>query len=548
MKLHRLTTFLASVFVLGSVTLGATLRVNVTAAAGRSVFIDHGRSDGVVVGARVRFTPAGETPSDGVVADVASNSARVDLFTNVVPRLGSPGEVEVPESPRPATQPTTRPTTAPTQAIPTHPPWKRQEAERSPDAPLLSPAFPLSPSGRPSTFHGRVYTDEELALDRGSGRDNRYLRSRTGTAFTLTNPFGQGGELNFDGEYDYRDATDLDSRSDLIINRLSYAIGTDAAAPYRVEAGRFTSYFLPEIGWVDGIEAAVRLDNGFSLGGGMGGYPRPFIDQDIGQDLGLHLFADYQSKGTSQLAGTIGVQQTWHNGSFDRSLLIARGSVWATKALWLYGSLTTDLYTSGDEVKSSAPQATTAWFQARYTPTVNEGASLSYSHFSWADIQSRNYPPVPLEIIRTGRVERLELAVWRDIVPNLRPTLRVNYFNDDRTSGFGGEADLDWSKIGGQPLTWHNAVFYAAGDYTDDYGFRTQLSATHGDFDANVGYEMLRSISAGTQTESGVIPQNAVRAGVGWQHGDWYYNVNADYYFGNHDEAYRVGARIEYRF
>lgn len=532
-----------------SAEAATTLQVSITAIAGRSVFVDHGRTDGVAPGMRVKFIQNGDTPAEGVVADVSSSSARVELIGVLVPRVGSRGEIQVPDPVPGAISPSTRPSiaTRPT-TIPSHPPWEREEQARTPDMPLLSPAFATPPSKRASTFHGRVFQQQDASVDFGGGRSDRYWLARTGTSFVVTNPFGQGGEFRFDGEYDFRDQTDDDTRNDVIIKRLSYALGTEDASPYRIELGRFTSYYLPEIGWVDGVEAAARFDSGLSIGDGVGGYPRPFVDQDIGQDLGFHVFADYSSKGSGRLNATLGYQHTWRDGTSDRDLFIARASTWLTPKLWLYGSASTDVYNSSDAEKSRGPQSTTAWIQARYMPDPSQGAALSYSHFTWADIRGRDYPPVPLEVIRDGRVERVELSAWHDIVPHLRPTLRLNLFDDERTSGLGGEADLDWSQIGGTPVSWHNALFYASGDYTDEYGLRSQWTATHGDFDAYAGYELIRSISPDTQTDSGTLYRHNLRAGIGWQHGNWYYSVNADYYFGDSENAYRVGTFIEYRF
>jgi hypothetical protein len=534
------------------VCAAATVTVTVTSVAGPAVFLDKGRRAGVAPGMHVRLSPAGATRVEAVVRDVSANSSRAELVQGItVPPVGTTGEIDVPDVPADEAA-TSQPSGATT--VPDHPPWTRQDEPRSPDMPLLSPAFATPPNKRPPTFHGRVFQDFNLTLDQGGGRDNRYFLSRTGTTFTITNPFGQGGELNFDGEYDYRNAdvnSPLGSTSDtdLIINRLSYAIGTEQYAPVRIELGRFTSYYLPEIGLVDGVEGALRLRNGLNIGGGFGLYPWAFPERHNGEDYGFHVFADYSSPDQGRIAGTIGYQKTWHEGDPDRDLLVARGSLYVTPKLWLYGSARVGLFTSRDTLATSDVGLTDAWAQARYTPDSTKGLAVSYSHYDWPDVQRRDFPPqIPPETIRNGRVDRVELSGWHDIVKELRPTARVWYFMNDRSDGFGGELDLDWTNIGRRPFDLHGAVFYADGEFTNDYGFRVQGDWRKGDLDVFLGYELMAFEPNDSVFNSGTTLRHTVRGGVGWSFDPWYLSVTVDKTFGDNEDGYMFGTYLSYRF
>jgi hypothetical protein len=531
------------------VCAAATVTVTVTGVAGRSVFLDQGRRAGIATGMTVRLSPAGAARIDAVVRDVSATSCRAEIVQGLsLPPVGTTGQVEVPDGASADESPTSQPTT-----VPAHPPWTRQEEPRSPDMPLLAPAFATPPNKRPPTFHGRVFQDFNATLDKGGDRDNKYFLSRTGTTFTVTNPFGQGGELNFDGEYDYRNADVNSARgntsdTDLIINRLSYAIGTEQYAPYRLELGRFTSFYLPEIGLVDGVEAAVRMRNGLNLGGGFGLYPWPFPERHEGQDYGFHVFADYASP-DQKVAGTIGYQKTWHDGDPDRDLLVGRGSLCLTPHLWLYGSARVDLFTSRDTLATSDIGLTDAWVQARYTPDNTRGLAFSYSHYDWPDTIRREFPPqIPPQTIKNGRVDRIELSGWHDIAKDLRPTARVWYFMDDRTDGFGGELDLDWTGVGRRPFDLHGAVFYADGEYTDDYGFRLQGDWRKGDLDVFLGYELMAFKSNDAFSGGDTNIQHTIRGGVGWSFDPWYLNVTVDKTFGDGEDGYTFGTYLSYRF
>jgi hypothetical protein len=238
------------------------LRVTVTSASGRSVFLDQGRAAGIAPELRVRFFPPSGGPVDGVVRDVSTNSARVELPPGIpLPPPGTRGELELPEAevePEPESPPPGD--GEPGRPVPEHPPWTRQEQERTPDMPLLSPAFGQRPQDRPLRIDGRIFGRTTFSVDEGDGRDNTYSLSRVGAWLEATNPFGLGGRFRFAGNVDYRTfdvPDDDDTDLDLILDQLSYAIGGQEYSPYRAEFGRFRPVSLPEIGIIDGGEGAV---------------------------------------------------------------------------------------------------------------------------------------------------------------------------------------------------------------------------------------------------------------------------------------------------
>lgn len=547
---RRSVSFVAALAVFGSAALAAApVKVTVVSVAGRSVFLDQGRQSGITTGARVKLFPAGSVVVEGVVVDVSSHSARVEVLPGTnMPPVGTNGEVAVSDAP-----PTTRPTTAPsTQPVaPPHAPWSRKETGRSPDMPLLAPAFSLAPGQRESTFHGRIFAEVDASTDQSGGRSNSYYIGRVGTSFTLTNPAGQGGQIDFAGQASRRgsDLTDSNvTEDDFIIDRFSYTIGDELYAPYRMELGRFYSYYLPEIGLVDGVEGAVRLQNGLNIGGGIGAYPLHATDRQEGDDLGFHLFVDYASEAPGKFNGTLGYQKTWHNGDMDRDVLIGRASGYLTPKLWLYGSAVADVYDGSEPVHSAGVDLTSAWLQARYTPEPTHGMSLSLSHYTWADIQRDDFSPVPVGLIRDGRVDRVAVSYWRDITKTLRPEVQAHYFRDQIDDGYGGEFNLTASGINKVPFDLFGGVFYDRGSFTEGMGFRGEIRPHTGALQVFVGYEYYRYTAVGQVSDSDYFTRQTVRGGLGYQIGNWYYSLTADKYFGDVDDSYRLGTFVEYRF
>ncbi len=547
----RRVTILLLLAILGSTAFAAEpVKVTVVSVSGRSVFLNQGKQSGITSGVRVRLYPAGSPAVEGTVVDVTSHSARVEMLPGInVPPVGTDGEVFAIDV-APTSQPTTSPTN-PAVPVPAHPPWTRQEGARTPDMPLLAPAFSLQASQRPSIFHGRVFIDGDASVDQAGGRGNQYYIGRVGTEFTITNPAGQGGRIDFAGQLSSRgsDLTDSNTtENDGVLDRFSYTIGDELYAPYRLEIGRFYSYYLPEIGLVDGVEGAVRLRNGLNIGGGIAAYPQPFVDRAEGDDYGFHLFVDYAADAPGKFAGTLGYQKTWHQGVADRDVIITRASGFITPKLWLFGSAEADVYGGNEAVHSAGIDLTDAWLQARYTPAPTYGGSLSLSHYTWADLKRNDFEPVPVGLIRDGRVDRVQASLWRNLTPSLRPEVQAHYFVDQVDSGYGGEFDLNCTNLRNVPFDLFGGVFYDKGSFTEGMGFRTELRPHTGDFQIFVGYEYYRYTAIGQVSSSDYFTRQTIRGGVGYQFGDWYISITGDKYFGDVDDAYRLGTFLEYRF
>ncbi len=538
----------------GAALAGEPLRVRITSVSGQSVYLDQGRRAGLTPGLHIRLFPASGAPIDAVIADVSSSSARVELPEgSPIPQVGSEGEVDVPEATAPPKEEgKPDPKGAEPRPVPAHAPWTRQEGPRSADTPLLAPAYAKPASERPSQFHGRVYSQLQYTWDRGNGRDNGYLLARLGGSLQLTNPFGKGGGLFFDGEVDQRDASVVDSsgesKTDLILHRASYVQGGEQYSSYRAEVGRFTSYYMPEVGRVDGVEGALLLESGLAIGAGGGVYPQPFPEEHWGKDAGFHAFVQYDNPKDRTFTGTLGVLKTWHEGAPDRDAVIGRATWNPTKEWWVYGSFTADIYGSGDPAKSAGIQLTQGWLQARYSPDKTWGASVSYSRYTWPSLKRDEFLFAPVELIRDGRVDRLEGSAWREVAKDVRLTGRARYYSDHRGDGVGGDAGVDVNRVFDLSASLRTEVFYNQGTTIDGQGFRVELRPTSGDVQGFVGYELYQYTTKGLISGDEHQVRHTIRGGINWQVNQWSYSATLDHAFGDNEDAYSLGAYIEYRF
>lgn len=520
------------------------LDVTVTSVSGTSVYIDSGRNAGIAIGSRIVFILSTGERIETTISAVTSKSARAELPEGATPpAINDHAEVLVDVIPESAPADTTKP------ATPEHPPWQRQEGPRTADQPLLAPAFSTPPKERPTTMRGRFFTIARLTND--IQNDQNYTYFRAGAFLEITNPFKDGGRLLFEGDADLRsrgsigdDGTDLNAR----IQRLSYAWGTDQHAPYRAEVGRYYSASLPELGLIDGGEAAVRFQNGLSLGAGAGLYPIAVKDSLSSDDYGLHLFADYVTDAANgYVQGTVGFQQTWHKGELDRSLLIFRGGARPLADLNIFASALVDLYTSEDTIKSGLG-LTQFVTQASYTINPKTGATASFTHTSWPELKREEYALLPTELIDNGHVERLSASLWRKVTNEFRVTARANYWMDQDRDGNGAELSADWMPQGDSTTSLYGALYYDTSSYTTGVGARLQARRDLGPVRVFGGYEVY-SYSTETLTGgSSTYLRHTLRADVNWSRGKWYFDVDAAYNFGDQEQSIELGAYVQYRF
>ncbi len=550
-------TVVAMLLLVGAWSVGAraaedeaheTREVTVRAAAGRSVIIDQGSSAGLEIGQRVRFYPPGANEIEGYVQNVSEDSARVEFPPNTpLPPAGSRGEVEVPVEPAGDSD-----QKEPGEGTVDHPPWTRKLEVRDPDAPLLSPVYGLKEKDRPPTVDGRLFTQFNYTFDRGDGRESDYYLGRVGVSGTARNLFHDGGRLQFAGEGNVRglsvaegdDETDFEGRLD----RLSYAWGGQQYSPYRAEAGRFYSQYVPELGLIDGVEGALRFHHGITVGLGGGALPLPDPDMQTGDDLGFHTFLQYESEAEHALMAILAYQKTWHLGDADRDLVLARMNVRPTESLRLYGSLKADIYTSNDTIEDTSFELSQAWFQAQYMPDSKKGASFTFSHYSWPELFREEYQGLSEELIVDGYVERGSLYGWFRPIENLRLSARGNLWKDQDDLGGGGEIGADILDINSVGTSIYSALSYTSGSFNDGMGGRIEVRQSWKSLDAFAGYQVFQYKQDDLISGSESYMRHTVRSGLNWSHGDWYHGLNGDYYFGDGESAVGLSFYTEWRF
>ena len=405
-----------------------TVELRVTSVApGRKVFVDRGANDLVEVGDIVRFFPRSGSTYGGLITEVLERSSVVEVHDpKIIPEPGTRGEVRVPGArfaglePDPPVAPD--PAAGATGEVATdqegldgeHAPWERED-DWAPGDPLLAKVEVLRPEQREPTLHGRIYViADQMAATQDNRSDGFY---RLGTDLLYGNLFGRGGELHFDGEWNYRN-TDVpgptdESDSDLRVDRISYAWGGTRYKPVRHEIGRFLHKGMPEFGVLDGYEWSGRASDGIRMGYSLGFMPEPNKDMDSGSDFEVSGFYRWVADESERVATSLGYQKTFHNGSADRDLLIAKFHVLPEEGWSWMGNAWVDFYTSGDAIKGSGAELTQAYLNASKFWEDGRRVDVTYTHLAIPDIERYEFlQPAPLTL-EEARTDRLALDMSR---------------------------------------------------------------------------------------------------------------------------------------
>ncbi|MBK8978491.1 MAG: hypothetical protein IPM29_21545 [Planctomycetes bacterium] len=422
----------------------------VSVGANDGVVVDRGRRDLVEVGDLVLFTPRQGGTYRGSVIQVDRRTAVVRLAEpGFGPVAGIAGEVLVPRARRDAGNPADGPAAAPADpgAGEVAQRWRNRDDGWRPGMPLLDRERAVRPEERPRRVTGRAWLAGDLVSVSGD-RSNSYLR--IGTAFDVENVASRGGALHFDGEVNHRTENDGSGFGeseglDAIIRRLSYSSGGDRFDRDGVEVGRFLQRGMPELGILDGAEWTGRADGGDRYGVAVGFLPEPDDDHESGQDLQLGAHYLWSLDPAERVVVGLGLQKTFHDGSSDRDLVVAKVRYLPEGPGWdLFATGWLDFYFGEDNAKDAFAELTQA-----YVTTGRSWSDGSRIDFAWRrqrfpehDRQGE-YLPVLRTQLADDRYDRLSFAYGSSTEWHARPHCELAVWSDEGDEGVAADLGLE---------------------------------------------------------------------------------------------------------
>ena len=486
----------------------------VTGRTQRAAFVDRGSESGLRVEDRVTLFPTGGAPIEGIVRAVSRGHARVELaFDEPGLRVGDRGEVRValpgpeaaPELPRDPELEPKAPSTevrGDTEVDGDEPqparPWRTPPEEWDRDRPLLAPAGSGASGGRPTTWHGRVYGSGRWSSTQLAGK-REHAFARLGSDWTLTNGFGQAGELRFAGEVFARRSSapgaSGEGDEELRLTRLSYRLGGTREEPRRWLLGRFYPELMPEFGPLDGLSLGERLSAEDELGVSLGHMPDPGGALSATGDLAAAVFHRHRSQAGLPLDWRAGYQKTWHRGREDRDLVVLDAQLHDISRSRIGGTAWVDLYDSSDGPKGTGPELTRLQLAASQSTESGDGLRLRYSEFRFPHLLRNELDADLVADVFEDHDRRYGLDAWTQLGRDARLGLRLDRWQDEDggdDEGLAGELRGDVTRALDGPADVGLALFGSEGEFSDLVGARLSLVGYEAGTSWGLHYEISR--------------------------------------------------------
>ncbi|MEZ5963611.1 MAG: hypothetical protein R3F56_07170 [Planctomycetota bacterium] len=521
-----------------------------------TVAVDRGQADGLAVGDAVVLRPRAGGEYRGTIIRVDERTATVELLDrDVEPPAGTRGEALVPagrrpRATRPAAEPVAPPPDRPTTTPERQPPqWQNRDEAWSADKPLLAQVRPVHPRDRRAQYGGRFFAYADLNHSNVEDLDNTILR--TGSEAWLDNPFGRGGSLRFDGDFNYKTETDGATGLDLTVRELSYHEGGTRFEPTRWQVGRFLQADVPQLGLLDGVAWSHRRENGHRFGASLGFLPELDDDMQTGEDLQLAAFYRWVNDESETLSVTAAAQKTFHRGRSDRDLVLLDVRRLPVDGWDLRGSLWIDLYSGRDRDagKGPGPEITHAFASAGRRFAGGGGLDLSYRRLRFPAQLRNAHAPVTAAEIGRDVYDRLALTGWTWPTEHQRAHGVLSGFVDEDTDGAALELGLDTMEVLLERGHLDVTVWGNAGRFGSSLGGRVTLGRTTDDGSWDVMYELANHHFDGFSANRDDLLQHRLYATRTFELGSgWHATAHAGAHFWDSDRAWSLGAYLQRSF
>ena len=523
---------------------GESVRVNVRVSAlgaGDTVSIDRGSGSQLELNDLVVFRPLGGLPVEGVIEELDDRSSVVRLYDqNLAMAVGTRGMVMVPGE---------RFIDPGADSAANQAPGQFSDDAWEDGMPLLAGIDAVHPAERTPLFTGRTYFSLDQTWTSDNGRKDSFYRA--GTDLTYENPFGEGGQLQFDAEYTYRSAHSGEGLSQdftkLRFDRASYLWGGDRFNGERREVGRFLLYGMPEFGVIDGFEYGTRRDNGDRYGYSLGFLPEPDGHFESGHDAQVSGFYEWHPEERDAMVVTVGFQRTFHSRTADRDLIVGKVSYQPRDGWDLHTTAWVDLY-SGRDTEKPFIELTHLLAVANRNYGKEAGATVSFRHWTFPQLDRSEFLPVLDDQLANDHSERLAYAGWKRLEGKRRLHGQVGVWLDDEDAGGDFEVGLEQRGFLRPSSRADLTGYFSAGKFSYVAGLRAQYDwkATNGRW--RVFYSVENQEQEGFDQLDQLI-QHWFRASRDYYtESGWSFNLRAETLLFGDETSWSIGAYIQRSF
>jgi hypothetical protein len=376
---------------------------------------------------------------------------------------------------------------------------------------------------------------------------------RTGIELLAENAFGRGGDLRVDVEYNERESEvpdDDDFESEQVrFDRLSYAWGGTRFAPQRFELGRHFQQDMPEFGVIDGASWSRRLDSGQRFGASLGWMPEPNEEYDSGEDFQGAAWYRWVADESEQTAASAGYQKTFHDGSSDRDLFVAKFQRLPIDGWRVNGTAWIDLYGSDDDAKGSGLALTQAQVVAGRRWEEGRELDLAYTHLEIPEIDRFEFIPPSVDELADDRLDRLAVDGRMPVGRERRVYGGVGVWSDEHDDGGDAQLGIEIDELFFEHSEVDLALFGSSGRFSSLIGGRAGLGGAAGAATWWLGYEYTQNHVLDFGDDNDDLPQQRVhgRWSLNTVNG-WSFNLQAQFLMFDDEDAWSAGVHLQKSF
>jgi len=512
--------------------------------------LDRGRVDGLRVGDRIVLRPRDGLPIEGHVLEVTERSASVEFDDPArTAQPGTRGEAWVPRASPADSVPAQ--SAEPQPGVPEHPAWPAPAQDWTQGMPLLTEVQALRPAQRSPAVHGRWYLIADHLVDLGD--QYSYGFDRAGVDSTWSNAFGNGADVHLDVEWNWRNAVvpDADDEHETYVrlDRLSYILGGNRFVPERVELGRFLQNGMPELGVLDGVEWSTRILGGNSYGASFGYMPEPDARQQSFRDLQVAAWYRWVGDETERSALQLGVQQTFHDYSNDRQLLLARVDLIPKHGWDFHAAVWVDYYTAHDAAKGAGLELTQAIFSLGRLFEGGSSMTLTGTHVSFPEMDRWEFPPVSAAQLADDHVERIALRARQSTATWLWLREEAGVWSDQDDRGADGEFGFELERIAFEGGRLRASGFASDSATSAFWGVRLGLGRELDQGSWDLGYEFTQYDFTGFTDANDQLPQHRLRISREFHTlGGWSFSAHAEWLNYAQEDSLAAGIYLQRSF
>ena len=405
------------------------------------------------------------------------------------------------------------------------------------------------PSERASLFTGRTWLSGNYARTDGDGDADSF--ARVGAAGFYDNAFGLGGSIGFDGEVNWKTEINDVRGTDLLVRRLSYAVGGNRYQPHRIEGGRFLQQGMPEFGILDGLEYGFRRENGDRVGASIGFLPEPDDDFDSGEDFAVSAHYLFVAGDREELVFGGGFQKTFHNGRSDRDLFVGKVRYLPSEGWDLFATLWVDAYLdSRDQAKDGDVELTQAFVSSGRRFEDGTRLDFTYRRQTFPDIlRQGEFLPLLQQEIADKYYDRVAARLTTPSGDASRLRGELALWNDEDQAGVAAELGADIGQAWRDDDQLALTGFVNVGEFSTVTGGRVGYGVLADSGRWNAFYELLWSRDEDFSSDSDDLFQHRIAGSWGYDTADgWSVSIDGGVILWDDRPNWNLGCFVQRAF